>query len=73
MRPVIKVHVVDALEDYPWSVTDEEDCYDAEQNLRCLGIFVVEALADLLDSCGTGADRPDDRGIEDEKANARDD
>ena len=25
MRPVIKVHVVDAFVDYPWSVADEED------------------------------------------------
>ena len=38
MRPVVKVHVVDALVDYPWSVADEEDCNDAEQNLRCLRI-----------------------------------
>ena len=57
-RPVIKVHVVDAVVDYPWSVADEEDCYDAEQNLCCLRIS-VEALADLLDSCGTRMDRPD--------------
>ena len=43
MRPVVKVHVVDALVDYPWSVEDEEDCNDAKQNLRCLRISAVEA------------------------------
>ena len=60
MRPVIKVHVVDTLVDYPWSVADEEDCNDAKQNLRCFRISVVEPLTGLLDPCGTGADRPDD-------------
>ena len=60
MRPVVKVHVVDALVDYPWSVADEEDCNDAKQNLRCLRISAVEASTDLLDSRGTGTDRPND-------------
>ena len=60
MRPVVKVHVVDALVDYPWGVADEEDCNDAKKNLCCLRISVVEASTDLLDSRGTGTDRPND-------------
>ena len=59
--------------DYPRRVADEVDRNDAKQNLCRFWILVLEGLADFLHSCRAGTDRPNDRGVEEQKKNGWDD